>query len=742
MSDQDTPVTEATGPQSYEEWLEAHSEIFVDYGFDHQILGRLLYEKLMTKQMDAGRYFAIDTQVDPTLIYIGKTPLTPLSNVFISDHCWVANPAAVHAVWKENEELRERLSSFCTSVDATAVELSLEERLATCDGKNLDLDDLDIENVVDLKIEERFPGLESLSLWGNKINNPADLLHVVSALPNLRGLWIRGNPVADSPKINDTVMMCCQKLEILNSEFTKGYGEWALKYVAHSTDPMTVTMLDLSDRGITALNPEAFANFKNLSSINLKGNEVDVTKIDVVLKSLRSIHCDNTEGLPKNIIFANGVDRETGDMTLPIPDRIWDHMQPAGPMWGLGDEVALSIHHALDGNSRQMEVRSPESELTYFIFWPIAEIQPMDEVTANMYPRIPFGEIGDLIERKPMKSLKSPFASTVTDKRPIKVYTDIDTFANHLHSDKFQLVATEAEADMYWICFHDTPDFTPIYDNKILYNQIEGEGCLTIKDLLYETVRTYMGDVPWLPETFVLCEPENVARFLARHRELKATGQSAVWVVKAFNRARATYMLATDSASEVLRNASLEPRLAQRYLWNPLLIGGLKFDLRFIVLLKSVKPFELFAYKVFWPRMAPKQWALEDFSDYLRHFTVMNYRAPDRITNKTWVDFVQQFNEENPEHNWDDVLQRIYDVFRDLFICGCQKMVQSPYTKAMYGIDVMLAADMQPVILECNFQPDCHRACDLCPSFVDDCFEVMYTDQPVVNENVVRIPLE
>ena len=259
---------------------------------------------------------------------------------------------------------------------------------------------------------------------------------------------------------------------------------------------------------------------------------------------------------------------------------------------------------------------------------------------------------------------------------------------------------------------------------------------------MYETVKTYMGDVPWLPETFVLCEPENVARFLETDKRLKASGQSAAWVVKAFNQTRATYMIVTESASEVLRHASVDPRLTQRYLWNPLLIYGLKFDLRFIVLLKSVKPMELYAYKVFWPRLAPKRWALDNFDDYERHFTVMNYRAPDKVTHKTYVDFVEQFGIENPDTKWDDVLWRIYRVIRDLFICGCQKMVASPYTKAMYGIDMMLTNEMQPVVLECNFQPDCHRACDLCPTFVDDVFEVLYTDQPVTNERVVQIPLE
>jgi tubulin--tyrosine ligase-like protein 12 len=105
------------------------------------------------------------------------------------------------------------------------------------------------------------------------------------------------------------------------------------------------------------------------------------------------------------------------------------------------------------------------------------------------------------------------------------------------------------------------------------------------------------------------------------------------------------------------------------------------------------------------------------------------------------VDFIEEFEIENPGYHWEHVQGRIYDVIRDLFICGCQKMVPSPYTKAIYGIDVMVTNEMQPIILECNFQPDCHRACDLCPTFVDDCFEVLFVDQPVTNPRVAHIPL-
>jgi tubulin--tyrosine ligase-like protein 12 len=730
---------------TFEQWVALHSEIFQDYHFPVESLAPLLYRKLVDQVMDAGQFFGIDTQQDPTLIYTpaDSSPLLANSQVFLCDHCWTANPPKIATAWKANDALRERLKLYLNDPPTPDADpLPLSERLAKCDGRRLDLDDLGLDLLEPLQLPTRFPQLQVLSLWGNQLTDPKDLAAVLAELPDLKGLWLQGNPLNDNEGVPLIVFSLCCQLEIFNRKFTPNYSEWALLYVANSTDPRTVANLDLSDRGITKLNPAAFARFTSLSKVDFSENKIDLSEISTVIPSLKSIRCDNPVNLPPSIVFVNDVDPETKDVNLPIPNRIWEHIQPAGPYWGLGDEVALSIHHSLTPNFAAMPCGSPSAAWTYFVFWPIRDVSPMEDVTANLFPKIQFGQLEEPLPQLPLASLSSAFKSTVCTKRPIRVFTDLQRFAEHLHSDKFVIVDNIAEADLRWIVFTEQSDFEDVYRNGIFLNQIEGESNVTIKDLMYETVRAFMGEVPWLPETFILCEPADVAQFLDRHERLKASGQSVAWVVKAFNQTRANFMVVSESPAEILRHASVDPRLTQRYIWNPLLIYGLKFDLRFIVLLKSVKPMELFAYKVFWPRLAPKRWALDEFDDYERHFTVMNYRAPDKVTHRTYVDFVEQFEIENPGSPWAVVLEKIYGVIRDLFICGCQKMVPSPYTKAAYGIDMMITNEMQPVVLECNFQPDCHRACDLCPTFVDDVFEVLFTDQPVTNPNVVQIPLQ
>lgn len=756
MSDQQAesgqPVPPELAPISYDQWYEIHKDIFADYNFPAEQLAKVLYQKLLDETRDANLYFSIDMEEenDPTLLYTPQEnapALTPNSNVFICDHCWSCDTLNIVKEWKANVELRERLANYLQNPEPPSEpSLTLEQTLSSCDGINLELDNFDLPSLAPLKIGENFPNLVSLSLWGNQLSDPADLLKTLSSLPNLKGLWINSNPINDAPTIHQAILTCCPHLEILNSHFTSNYGQWAISFVANNHEPNTVAILDLSGREIKELRKEAFAPFTNVSKVDFTDNDenLDLSHILDFLPSVKSVKCDEKQlqGLPESIVFVNDVDRETGDVAMGIPDRIWDHIQPAGDLWGLCDEVGLSIHHSYFPNCAAMPCGSPKSAFTYFAFWPVAEMQPLDPVTANLFPRLPYAPPKPPAEVKPIKSLKSPFHSTVITKRPIKVWTDIVTFAENFHSDKFEVVETPEEADIQWWGLKDINVRERLTETKnVYYNQIQGESNITCKDLLYETCHEYMGNVPWLPETFILSEGENVAKFLETHYRLKKSNQSPAWVVKAFNRSRAELMIATESPAEVMRHSSIEPRLTQRYLWNPLLVYGLKFDLRYIVLLKSVKPMELYMYKVFWPRLAPKRWALDDFDDYQRHFTVMNYRAPDKVTHKTYVDFIEQFEKENPTVKWDTVQQRMYNAIRDMFICGCQKMVPNPYTKAMYGIDCMITNDLQPVILECNFQPDCQRACHLCPTFVDDVFEILYTDQPVTNDKVIQLHL-
>ena len=42
----------------------------------------------------------------------------------------------------------------------------------------------------------------------------------------------------------------------------------------------------------------------------------------------------------------------------------------------------------------------------------------------------------------------------------------------------------------------------------------------------------------------------------------------------------------------------------------------------------------------------------------------------------------------------------------------------------------MIDADLEPKIIEINFQPDCTRACKFVPEFYNDLFSTLFLDKP------------
>jgi len=61
--------------------------------------------------------------------------------------------------------------------------------------------------------------------------------------------------------------------------------------------------------------------------------------------------------------------------------------------------------------------------------------------------------------------------------------------------------------------------------------------------------------------------------------------------------------------------------IVQRYIENPLLIGGYKFDLRLYVCVPSYRPLTIYLYKEGLARFATEKFSLERLDDPFRHLT-------------------------------------------------------------------------------------------------------------------------
>jgi len=205
-------------------------------------------------------------------------------------------------------------------------------------------------------------------------------------------------------------------------------------------------------------------------------------------------------------------------------------------------------------------------------------------------------------------------------------------------------------------------------------------------------------------------------------------------------------MSVANSFDMIIRLPESGPKIACKYVSTPVLLNipemegnGVKFDVRYVLLLRSIRPLKLYVHKIFWLRFANKSFSLNELDDYETHFTVMNYRPNAFLRQMNCQTFVKIFNEQHgqDENHWSNVEQRIFQTFREAFHCAISEqpplgMGSCLASRALYAADLMLEKTgnrIQPKLLEINFTPDCHRACTFYPNFFNQVFNVLFRDE-------------
>ena len=461
------------------------------------------------------------------------------------------------------------------------------------------------------------------------------------------------------------------------------------------------------------------------------------------------------------------------------------------PLWYIMDELGSAIEHSHEPNFRTVPFFYINGQITYSLLFPIKDVCLNEKVTRD-YLEGPFSNNQNLrkalsIPWLPSSFLDVDFEMTEPDKnyfesknskeilpiiesplaldttRVLKVYSEYSYINQYLRSSDFEIVNTPSEADVLWLLTHikDYKSYSENEPNKLL-NQFPYESLITMKNLLSVICRRkqvqgldkFSDNPPWYPVSYDL--DGEINKFVSYYQNQEKNGNNNLWICKPWNLARGLDITITDNLNCILRLPSTGPKLAQKYLHDPVLfnrgdVGLVKFDIRYVILLQSVKPLKLYAYKNFFLRFANKQYDLTDLWDREKHFTVMNYNDETPLFKMLCDEFIIKFNEQNPCHEWKHVEGDIFKAIKELFEGATSKppplgIGHNVQSRALYAIDLMLSYDskcsddgkkiIQPKILEVNWQPDCERACRYYPTFYDDVFLLLFKNK--LNENVFQ----
>ncbi|ETK73254.1 hypothetical protein, variant [Phytophthora nicotianae CJ01A1] len=477
--------------------------------------------------------------------------------------------------------------------------------------------------------------------------------------------------------------------------------------------------------------------------------------------------------------------------------------EDSSTIWYVMDEVGSAIEHGDDPNVRMAPFYFGPSQCAFSLVWTVQPIEGGDFLSRDYFPEYaadaamhtallaalfyepgkadsPYvEELQEVVNgRKQQYTLENarakfhaivsrdsetlpdpattvtsvPLPTVVAGSDPLRVCSDLQLVHDNLTHPRFTLVDNEVEAQVVWSTRHlkDFPKYTT-NENVQIINQFPNEKILTCKDLLYEMCKLQNDGMQpeWLAETYNMTSefPELIEHFIRRdlvaHENGDDDDEANHWICKPWNMARSIDTCIAQNAAHLARLTETGPKIACKYIHRPLLIDQRKFDFRFLVMVKSTEPLELYLSGVYWLRIANKEFTMDNFQDFEKHFTVMNYSAfAVRIMDN--AEFVERFDNEYPSEDWSTVYAEICSTIKKLFECATAQppplgLGRCTKSRALYGVDVMLSweADeetgeerLRPIILETNFQPDCTRACKYFPQFYNDLMNVLVLDRP------------
>ncbi|XP_030768040.1 tubulin polyglutamylase TTLL4-like isoform X4 [Sitophilus oryzae] len=231
----------------------------------------------------------------------------------------------------------------------------------------------------------------------------------------------------------------------------------------------------------------------------------------------------------------------------------------------------------------------------------------------------------------------------------------------------------------------------------------------------------------FLPHTYVL--PQDI-KLLKQRWDFKNGGTKEMWIIKPPASARGAGIKVINKWSQLPKKTSL---VCQKYVNNPYLINGSKFDLRLYVLVTSFHPLRIYLYPDGLARFASVKYSddIKDLKDRYMHLTnySINKLSSQYTANEdanachghkwTVSKLMEYMHDEGVDTKtlWTNLQKLVIKTIissESLITPLCEESMLSYYNcYELFGIDVLLDEYLKPWLLEVNISPSLHSASPL-----------------------------
>ncbi|XP_028809265.1 putative tubulin polyglutamylase TTLL2 [Denticeps clupeoides] len=302
----------------------------------------------------------------------------------------------------------------------------------------------------------------------------------------------------------------------------------------------------------------------------------------------------------------------------------------------------------------------------------------------------------------------------------------------------------EDDWNLYWrvSAFHNS-DYQNLKPWQRLNHHPKVVG-ITRKDSLARNLRRMKGAFGsalynFSPVAFIL--PNDYTRFLEAYtvHHLANGGRATYWICKPVDLSRGRGIFVFRDIKDLVYDS---PVVVQKYISNPLLISGYKFDLRIYVCVKSFCPLIIYIHQEGLVRFATEKFSLTSLDNVFAHLTntSINKFGPRYSTDKEHVGqgckwTLNKFRCFLRSQNSNELLlwQQINNIVTLTLLAATPSAPFSPNCVELLGFDVLIDENFKPWLLEVNYSPalslDCPADNTVKKALIHDLIDLMNYSQ-------------
>ena len=249
---------------------------------------------------------------------------------------------------------------------------------------------------------------------------------------------------------------------------------------------------------------------------------------------------------------------------------------------------------------------------------------------------------------------------------------------------------------------------------------------LTRKDMMYKNLKLFKKELErdkryeeaksydFFPLTFHM--PSEFTMFVDEYKHSPGT----IWIMKPAGKAQGKGIFLVTSLNQLYKwknslkggeeNAIDETYVCQRYIYNPLLLGGKKFDMRVYALVTCYNPLTAYLYRTGFCRFTSFKYSLnpEDLNNNQIHLTNVAIQKQsttyDRQIGGKW--YFRELKTYLMGRYSEEQVNSMFDGIQNIII-KCFYAVQSVIAKdrhcfELYGYDILIDENLKPWLIEIN----------------------------------------